>query len=155
MMVEALALSVKHSNNFSCLACTTVPSPTPTRVVRRSLPTASSAFHRCRPRRRHHSVALAAAALVATVAIVAAAALFSRLKKCAGTPSGTEPCWELADGTMEVCARSILFRFSSSSDKPQRAPGFHERRDTSVFGIAKASQAKIDVQSDRTMKKQL
>jgi len=34
-------------------------------------------------------------------------------------------------------------------------PGFHERRDTSVFGIAKASQAKIDVQSDRTMKKQL
>jgi len=34
-------------------------------------------------------------------------------------------------------------------------PGFLERRDTSLIGIAKASQAKIDVQSDRTMKKQL
>eukprot|EP00964_Phaeocystis_antarctica_P163610 scaffold140075_cov247-Phaeocystis_antarctica.AAC.1 len=29
------------------------PSTTPTRVVQRSLPTASSAYHRCRPRRRH------------------------------------------------------------------------------------------------------
>ena len=34
-------------------------------------------------------------------------------------------------------------------------PGFHERHDTSLIGIAKASQAKIDVQSDGTMKKQL
>ena len=34
-------------------------------------------------------------------------------------------------------------------------PGFQERRETSLIGIAKASQAKIDVQSDRTMKKQL
>ena len=81
-------------------------------MVQRSLPTASSAFHRCRPRRRHHSVALAAAALVATVAIVAAAALFSRLKKCAGTPSGTEPCWELADGT---CLEDIPISFLSEN----------------------------------------
>ena len=31
-----------------------------------------------------------------------------RLKKCAGAPSGTEPCWELADPTMTDIPRNFL-----------------------------------------------
>ena len=32
----------------------------------------------------------------------------SRLKKCAVAPSGAEPCWELADGTMEDIPKDFL-----------------------------------------------